>query len=110
MSTPKRYYGLNHLHDVTTSTYRRVRLLDAERFRNRWVATLAELRQELKSRIMVPPCGITPEHFHVLLRPQRRSFARHLPHATRHFFCWSWSTWRFYYLQDASLLRMDRLR
>jgi putative transposase len=23
---------------------------------------------------------------------------------------WPWSSWRFYYLQDASLLRMDRLR
>jgi putative transposase len=22
---------------------------------------------------------------------------------------WPWSSWRFYYLQDASILRMDRL-
>jgi putative transposase len=23
---------------------------------------------------------------------------------------WPWSSWRFYFLQDASILRMDRLR
>jgi hypothetical protein len=27
---PKHYYGLNHLHYLTTSAYRRVRLFDSE--------------------------------------------------------------------------------
>jgi hypothetical protein len=31
------YYGLNHLHYLTGSTYRRARLFDSERFRNQWV-------------------------------------------------------------------------
>lgn len=48
----KHYYGLNHLRYVTTSADRRARLLDSERFRNQWAARLAELRQELKFRII----------------------------------------------------------
>jgi len=52
VSILEHYYRFNQLHDVTTSTHRRARLFDAERFRNRWVATLAELRQKLKFRII----------------------------------------------------------
>lgn len=52
MSTLKHYYGLNHLRDVTGSTNRRARLFDSEPFKNRWVATLGELRSELKFRII----------------------------------------------------------
>ena len=37
------YYGLNHLHYVTKSTYRRARLYDSECFRNQWVASLGDL-------------------------------------------------------------------
>jgi hypothetical protein len=34
VSMQKHYYGLNHLHCFTKSTYRRARLYDSERFRN----------------------------------------------------------------------------
>jgi hypothetical protein len=41
------YYGLNHLHYLTNSTYRRAHLYDSERFRNQWAVTLGDLRREL---------------------------------------------------------------
>jgi hypothetical protein len=44
VSKLKHYYGLNQLHYLTTSTYRRARLFDSERFRKQWVATFGELR------------------------------------------------------------------
>ena len=65
--TPLRYYGLNHLHYVTASTYRRARLFDALQFKNRWVETLGELREELKFRII--GYVLMPEHFHLLIWP-----------------------------------------
>jgi hypothetical protein len=36
MPRQKHYYGENHLHYLTRSTYRRTRLLDSGRFRQRW--------------------------------------------------------------------------
>ena len=48
----KHYYGLNHLHYLTKSTYRRAALYDSNRFRNQWVATLDELRRELGFKIV----------------------------------------------------------
>ena len=38
------YYGLNHLHFITASTYRRARLFDSDRFRRQFVATVAGRR------------------------------------------------------------------
>ncbi|MGO8733335.1 MAG: transposase [Terriglobia bacterium] len=52
---------------MTTSTYRRARLFDSERFRNQWVATLGELRRELGFKIV--GYVLMPEHFHALLWP-----------------------------------------
>jgi putative transposase len=60
-------YGLNHLHYITTSTYRRARVFDSERFKRRFVSTWAELRGELGFRIV--GYVLMPEHFHVLLWP-----------------------------------------
>jgi hypothetical protein len=37
------YYGLKHLHYLTTCTYRRARRFDSERSRKQWVATFGEL-------------------------------------------------------------------
>ena len=67
MSTLRHYYGLNHLHYLTTSTYRRARLFDSLRFKDRWVVTLGELREELKFRII--GYVLMPDHFHVLIWP-----------------------------------------
>jgi len=46
VSELKRYHGLNHLHYLTTGTYRRARLFDSEQFKKQWVATFGELREE----------------------------------------------------------------
>ena len=67
MSKPKHYYGLNHLHYLTKSTYRRAGLYDSERFKNQWVVTLGELRRELSFKIM--GYVLMPEHFHALIWP-----------------------------------------
>jgi REP element-mobilizing transposase RayT len=61
------YYGLNHLHYLTNSTYRRARLYDSERFRNQWVATLGDLRRELGFKII--GYVLMPEHFYALIWP-----------------------------------------
>ena len=67
MSKLHHYYGLNPLHYLTRSTYRRTRVYDCERFKNQWVATLGKLRQELEFRIV--GYVLMPEHFHLLLWP-----------------------------------------
>ncbi|MCL5670159.1 MAG: transposase [Acidobacteria bacterium] len=65
MSHPRRYQGENHLHFLTTSTYRRARVFDSDRFKRHFVATLAELGGELGFRIL--GYVLMPEHFHLLL-------------------------------------------
>ena len=182
MSQLHRYYGGNHLHYLTTSTYRRARIFDSERLKRRFIATLADLRTELGFRIV--GYVLMPEHFHLLLWPSpnanpsqimqklegrtarfilktlrenaghpwcKRMLARlTLPstvHDEAHFRAWQrrfydmniwtenkqlekldymhnnpvkrrlvkepgewpWSSWRFYYWEDASLLAMDRV-
>jgi putative transposase len=61
----RHYYGLNHLHYPTASTYRRARLFDAQRFRRHFVKTLGELRQALDFKII--GYVLMPEHFHLLI-------------------------------------------
>jgi putative transposase len=61
------YYGLNHLHFLTASTYRRARLYDSDRFRLHFVSTLQELRGRLKFRIL--GYVLMPEHSHLLVWP-----------------------------------------
>jgi len=67
MPRQKHYYGENHLHFLTRSTYRRTRLFDSEKFRQRWVQTLGDLRAELGFRLL--GYVLMPEHFHLLLWP-----------------------------------------
>ena len=182
MPRQRHYYGLNHLHFITASTYRRARLFDSDRFRRHFIRTLAELRDELGFKII--GYVLMPEHFHLLIWPaqaanpsriiqslkertarfilsnlQASSRARwckkmltaltlpptvhlHGPHRVwqRRFYDlnvwsekkrlekldymhanpverrlvasadqWPWSSFRFYFLQDASILSMDRL-
>jgi REP element-mobilizing transposase RayT len=61
------YCGLNHLHYLTKSTYKRARLYDSERFRNRWVVTLEDSRRELGFKII--GYVLMSEHFHALIWP-----------------------------------------
>jgi putative transposase len=174
------FYGLNHLHYLTTSTYRRARLFDADRFKRNFITVLGGLRAELAFRIV--GYVLMPEHFHLLLWPSdlahpsqimqrleertakfilknlrqnlqfpwcQKMLARVTLPATVHHHAhfrvwqrrfydmniwsekkrleklnymhgnpvqrrlvsspeqWPWSSFRFYYLQDASLLAMD---
>jgi putative transposase len=68
---PHRYFGGNHLHYLTTSTYRRARIFDSERFKRQFIASLAELRAELGFRIL--GYVLMPEHFHLLIWPSERA-------------------------------------
>jgi REP element-mobilizing transposase RayT len=65
------YYGLSHLHYLTNSTCRRVRLYDSERFRKQWVVTLGDLRRELGFKII--GYVLMAEHFHALIWPTARA-------------------------------------
>ena len=60
MPRQKHFYGLNHLHYLTRSTYRRARLFDSERFKRRWVKTLGKLPREVGFQIigyvLMPDC------------------------------------------------------
>jgi putative transposase len=179
---PRRYYSESHFHYLTTSTYRRTRIFDSERFKHQFVTTLAELRTELGFRIL--GYVLMPEHFHLLLWPSEhanpsqilqklkgrtaRFIVKHLRQNHQHAWCarmlqrltlpstvhdesnyrvwqrrfydmniwsekkqpekldymhnnpvvrqlvkapgdWPWSSWRFYYLEDVSIIAMDRL-
>jgi len=67
MPQPSRFYGENDLHYLTSSTYRRAAVFNSERFRREFVATLAELRPELRFRLL--GYVLMPEHFHLLIWP-----------------------------------------
>jgi len=182
VSQLKRYYGENDLHFLTTSTYRRARVFDFERFKLEFVATLAKLRAEQEFRLL--GYVLMPEHFHLLVWPSERadpsqimqrlkgrtarSILKTLRQERRHAWCsrmlerftlpssvhdeancrvwqrrfydmniwsrkkqlekldymhnnpvarrlvgspgdWAWSSWRFYFLEDETLITMDRM-
>ncbi len=67
MPRQRYYYGLNHLHYLTASTYRRARVFDSERFRRHFVRALADLRRSLGFKIL--GYVLMPEHFHLLIWP-----------------------------------------
>ena len=182
MSRQHHYYGANHLHYLTKSVYRRVRIFDSDRFRVNFVRTLDDLRTELGFKII--GYVLMPEHCHLLIWPSElvnpsqvlqrledrtalfvlKSLRRNLgyawcqrvlsglklPPSVHHHAhhrvwqrgCydmniwsekkrleklnymhnnpvkrrlvaqpgdWPWSSWRFYHLEDASILAMDRM-
>jgi REP element-mobilizing transposase RayT len=90
------YYGLNHLHYLTNSTYRRARLYDSERFRNQWVVTLGDLRRELGFKITGYVLILNYMHNN----PVKRGLVKEPSD-------WPWSSWRFCFLNDTSLLATD---
>ena len=67
MTRLRRFYDLNHLHFVTTSTYRRARVFDSDRFQRKFITSLADLRVELSFRII--GYVLMPKHCHLLLWP-----------------------------------------
>ena len=182
MPRQSHFYGLNHLHFLTTTTYRRTRLFDSDRFKRNFITVLGDLRAELGFQIV--GYVLMPEHCHLLLWPSEsanpsqimqrleertakfilknlrrnlqypwceRMLGRlRLPPSVHHharyrvwqrkFYDlniwsekkrteklnymhnnpvkrglvarledWPWSSWRFYYLGDSTLLAMDRM-
>jgi putative transposase len=71
VSRQRHYYGLNHLHHLTASTYRRARLFDSERVRRHVLKTLDALRLSLDFKIL--GYVLMPEHFHLLICPSERA-------------------------------------
>jgi putative transposase len=67
MTRQRHFYGLNHLHYLTTSTYRRARLFDSERFQRNFITVLGGLRAQLGFRMV--GYVLMPEHFHLLIWP-----------------------------------------
>jgi putative transposase len=67
MPRQRHFYGGNHLHFITASTYRRAKLFDSLRFRRHFIRTLAELRAECGFKIV--GYVLMPEHFHLLIGP-----------------------------------------
>ncbi|HEY6293444.1 MAG TPA: transposase [Terriglobia bacterium] len=67
MSRQHHYNGSNHLHYLTKSTYRRVRVFDSDRFQLNFIRTLDDLRAQLGFKIM--GYALMPEHCHLLLWP-----------------------------------------
>jgi putative transposase len=53
---------------ITTSTYRRLKLFDSERFRWTFVQVLRRLRRETGSLLI--GWVLMPEHFHLLIKPE----------------------------------------
>ena len=71
MAAQHHYYGGNHLHYLTVSTYRRARLFDADRFRHHILRTLDQLRAKLGFKII--GYVVMPEDFHRLIGPSEEA-------------------------------------
>ena len=65
----RRFYEANHLHYVTTGIDRRTRVFDSDRFKRKFITSLAHLRAELGFRII--GYVLMPEHCHLLLWPSQ---------------------------------------
>jgi putative transposase len=182
MPTPPHFFGENHFHFLTSSTYHRVRLFRSFSFCEEFIKTLDHLRTEQEFRLL--GYVLMPDHFHLLIWPSDKANpskiigslkertakliikklkkeseapwcmkmlkAIQLPTSVhneatyrvwqRRFYdfnvwsekkrlekleymhgnpvkarlvdspeAWKWSSWRFYNLEDYSLLNMDRL-
>jgi REP-associated tyrosine transposase len=67
MPRQRHYYGGNHLHFITASTYRRAKVFDSDRFRRHFIQALDELRDEFSFKIL--GYVLMPGHFHLLIGP-----------------------------------------
>jgi putative transposase len=102
------FYGQNHLHYLTPNTYRKAHIFDSDRYKRKFVQTLDDLRTEPGFRIIGYDMNIWSEKkIHEKLNymhnnPVKRGLAARPSD-------WPWSSWRHYYLDDGSVLAMDRL-
>ena len=62
-----RHFEPGELQFITTSTYRRLKLFDSDRFRRTFVEVLREVRQE--TGFLLIGWVLMPEHFHLLIKP-----------------------------------------
>ena len=89
----KHFYGQNHLHYPTANTYRKARIFDSDRYKRKFVQALDDLRTELGFRIIGHVMHNNPVRRGLVAQPGD----------------WPWSSWRYYYLDDSSVLAMDRV-
>ncbi len=68
MPAYRRHFEPGQLQFITTSTYRRIRLFESNRFCRDFVETLRELRQQMG--FLLIGWVLMPEHFHLLIRPE----------------------------------------
>ena len=61
----RRYYGVNHLHFITCSCYRRQAFLNTGKCRDLFLTIIEEAR--CKYRFVVHGYVLMPEHFHLLI-------------------------------------------
>ena len=64
----RRHFEPGQLQFLTTSTYRRTKLFDSDRFRGDFVEVLGQLRQE--TGFLLTGWVLMPEHFHLLIKPE----------------------------------------
>ena len=63
----RRHFEPGQLQFITTSTYRRTKLLDSDRFRRDFLEVLGQLRQE--TGFLLIGWVLMPESFHLLGKP-----------------------------------------
>ncbi|HET9178256.1 MAG TPA: hypothetical protein VFQ24_07845 [Terriglobia bacterium] len=92
MSHPPRYYGEKHLHFLTTSSYSRTPVFNSELFKREFIS---RDRRYYKASI----CA-SGGYMHN--NPMVRKLVGQPGD-------WPWSSWRYYFLEDSSMIPMDRL-
>jgi REP element-mobilizing transposase RayT len=97
------YYGLNHLHFLTSNIYTRARIFDSERFKLKFVRTSDDLRAELSFLNIWSEKKRLEKLNYMHNNPVKRGLVAQPGD-------WPWSSWRFYYLGDRSVLAMDTVR
>ena len=68
MPAYKRHFAPGQLQFLTSSTYRRVKLLESDRFRWSFVEILGQLRIEMG--FLLIGGVLMPDHFHLLIKPE----------------------------------------
>ena len=68
MPVSRRYFAPGQLQFITSSVYRRLKLLESDRHRRDFVETLRQLWQE--TGFLLIGWVLMPEHFHLLIKPE----------------------------------------
>jgi REP element-mobilizing transposase RayT len=68
MPTHKRHFAPGQLQFLTSSTYRRAKLFESDRFRWSFVEVLGQLRIEMG--FLLIGWVLMPDHFHLLVKPE----------------------------------------